>query len=327
MKLKFLLFIAFFNPISAEQIIFSADNFWGTGDNLVSLYNAYVYAKKYNLKLEYNPFAFAEQFECYDILRPLSVDTSNWIEVRTERDILANLHNPNAKFCINVMSERLVPDAVTAQEAKRLLMPNKGLNLDYLKLEQHDALVIMVHVRKGNNPENYQGELKSDQIYDYDRSIIKYNHVKNEPLFAHYMAASASQQKGGLDGYWILKYPPEQYYIDQINRIIESSDKDIIIKIVTDEKDPLALIERFKKQIIHPQVKIEFYDNTHKDFKTRIIEDLYILSQGDIVIHAKSSYAYVADVMGNHKTIILPEYSRWIDNKLIVTDVTIQDFI
>lgn len=40
--------------------------------------------------------------------------------------------------------------------------------------------------------------------------------------------------------------------------------------------------------------KIEFYDNNNgKDFKTRIREDLLILSQGDITIHAKSSCVIV----------------------------------
>jgi hypothetical protein len=243
--------------------------------------------------------------------------------VSTERDIINNLHNPNAKFCVNVMTDRLVPDAATAAEAKQLLMPNKKLSLDYLK-SNNNGLTIAVHVRKGNNPESYHGEQLAPQIYDFDRSVVHYSNTISDNPFTSYRSVP-TKNKATLDQYWPLKYPPEQFYIDQVKMVIRSkSSYNFTIKIITDDKDPAALLQRFKDHIQGPNVTIERYDNTGKEFKTRIIEDLYLMSQCDIFIHAKSSFAFVADVMGNHKTVIYPAGSRWINNKLIITDVAIR---
>ena len=77
MKLRFLLLMFVINGLYAKQIIYQSDTYTGTGDNLSSLYNAYVYAKKYNLTIQYGSFACSEQFECSNILDPLNAPPSS----------------------------------------------------------------------------------------------------------------------------------------------------------------------------------------------------------------------------------------------------------
>ena len=203
-------------------------------------------------------------------------------------------------------------------------MPNKNLDLSYLRSPIENAITVVVHVRKGNNPENYHGEQSAPQIYDFDRSIVRYIHVISDNPFIYYRSAKL-KNRDILDNYWPLKYPPEQFYIDQVNMVIRSKSTDnVLVKIITDDRDPVGLMNRFKQQINNPKVRIERYDNTGKDFKTRLIEDLYLMSQCDIFIHAKSSFSFVAEVMGNHKTVIFPEKSRWINNTLIMSEVVIR---
>lgn len=324
-----LIFITFITLVYPKQIIFQSDNTNGSGDNLTSLYNAYLYSKKYDLDLHYEPFIYSELFEFSKVLKTNPTDNAHVVEVRSERDILTHLHKPNVKFKINVLTDRLAHDAATAQEARQLVAPTKTIDLDHVTFKKDDQfLFVTVHVRKGNNPDRYDGELNSTQLYDYDKNIVRYRYVNNFDSFAYFVLTPCNmghyQLSSALDRYWPLKVPPEQYYVDQINHIAKIANKKIVIQIVTDTKNPLSLIDRFKKLIDDPSVLVEYHDNTHKDIKTRTMEDLYILSQGDIIIHAKSSFAFAADVIGDPAIMVLPQGHRWAGNMLIIDEVIIQ---
>ena len=70
---------------------------------MTSLYNACIYAQKYDLELRYAPFRHAELFACFDSLQPVG-DASHAFVVISERDVASR---KRFKFNINVLSEQI----------------------------------------------------------------------------------------------------------------------------------------------------------------------------------------------------------------------------
>lgn len=327
MRLRFvLLFFSFYFFNSHPQIIFNMDGGY-IGDHLTSLYNAFVYAKKYNLELRLGFFGACEKFECFNLLQMApSVPSGKLILIKNEHDVINNLHRPDVCFYTNVLSARPTPDPVTALEARQLLMPNKNLDLDHLKRHETET-TIAVHIRKGNGGAHYDGQLSSQQIFDFNRKSVHYTHDQSNNPFTYFRKFDplVKTPLDRING-WLMKFPPEQYYIDQINKIITAKGPNIsiVIKIITDDIDPQSLVNRIKGQIQDNNVKVEYYDNRNKDLNTRIIEDLYILSQCDYLIRSKSGFGLVAEIMGNYKSVFFPISSRWEGNKLIMTNIVIR---
>lgn len=332
------LFLILFCSISlhAEHKIFHQDGGY-VGDFLSSLYNAYVYAKKYNLKVELTTFNGYELFECCNLLDTVSSygPSDKLIQIRSESDVIHNLHRPDVNFYVNVLSDRPAPDAQTAAEARKLFQPNRNLNLDHITaLVPKDVTTVAVHVRKGNGGGNYDGELASEQLFEFDRNMVHYLHDSNKNPFSYYRTAFKlisyksnnrdSIYRLSLDQHWMFKFPPEQYYIDQIRKVIAAKGGNIVVKIITDDKNPVALVERFRAIINSPQTRIEYHDNRHRDYKTRIIEDLYLMSLCDILIRSKSGFGVVAEVMGDIKTVIFPVGYTWQGNRLIMNQIVIR---
>jgi len=310
------------------QKIFHLDS-GNMGDQLSSLYNAYVYAKKYNLKAEVYPFGGHTLFECSNILdvSPYNVrDCYSLVYVQSEQDIIDNLHQPDIHFYVNVLSDRLAPDPETVIEAKQLLMLNKKIALDDLKVSK-DVLNVAVHIRKGNGGVHYDGALSSAQFFTHNPASIRYYHDSNSDPFGYFTdkQIAALRKYTSLDKWWPLKFPPEQYYVDQIKKIVAAKGTEkVVIRIFTDDAKPETLITRLKHFISNPMVVLEYYDNRHKDIGTRIIEDLHLMSQCDILIRAQSGFAIIAEAMGSFKTVIFPAKHVWENKRLMISDVIIR---
>jgi hypothetical protein len=330
--------------IMAVRYIFQ----WPTtqaGDNLVSLYNAYAYARKYSLTLAVAPFNHIELFNCYHLLPqlPLAIfnsrhDRRKVIEITTERDIVKHLHNPHVHFCVHVHTQRIPIRPINTVGAKQLVNLNEHINLDYLKdlqKKEPNVFTIAVHIRKGNGGgQIYDGQLWSEQIFDFDRSLVRYTKDTTYNPFNFFEAeekfACTRDQFPAMDSpdiSWTTKFPPEQYYIDQINLLAANTSDTVVVRVFTDDKDPLALIDRLKANCTNDRIRFEYHDNRDKGYKKMMVEDLYLMSQCDALIRSTSRFAIIAEVLGNYKTVILPTKGTWLNNKkLIISDIVIREY-
>ena len=275
--------LAYQDSCCVGQKIFESNGGY-IGDHLTSLYNAYVYAKKYGLELALSPFDNSEIFECHRVLKPISggeIDAARaqgkLIFVNSENDVIAHLHRPDVIFYVNVLSGRPTPDNATEAEARQLCMLNKDLNLDYLAPNHADSMTIAVHIRKGDGGVHYDGQLSSEQIFDFNRNAVHYTHDESSNPFRQRLRKT---HRMPIDRWWATKFPPEQYYIDQINRVLRSKKvkgRKLVIKLFTDSNNPPELVARLKRYINNAHVDIEYYDNREKDINTRIAEDLYLM--------------------------------------------------
>lgn len=193
-------------------------------------------------------------------------------------------------------------------------------------------LSIAVHIRKGNGGgERYDGELSSQQIFDFDRSVVDYIYkYDREPFqFDCGLLNMKLLNKRFMDtSVNYFKFPTEQYYIDQIVKISDDIDhKPIFVLLLTDDISPLELLKRFEKALNKPNIILYYHDNRNKSHAERIAEDLFAMSQCTGLIRSESNFSKIAEIMGDHKFVFFPLEFRWEEKKLIVRKVVAKNYL
>ena len=190
--------------------------------------------------------------------------------------------------------EYMLQDQYFVVEAKNMLQP--VVSLPQITLPQ-DKVTVAVHIRKGGG---FDEPLNSIQYY----------------------------QSGGkfyADERWPSKFPPEQYYVDQIKRISDLfGDALLFVRIFTDDRNPSRLLSRIKKAVNKNNITFSCrsHDNVHN---AHVVEDFYNMARFDCLIRSGSHFAVAAQLLGNHQVIIYPKHLKWVGRKLIVDEVTIVD--
>jgi hypothetical protein len=149
---------------------------------------------------------------------------------------------------------------------------------------------VAVHVRKGGG---FDKPLASPSIY------------KKEPPYS--------------DQIWPTKFPPDQYYLDQIKviRKLIPHNLSIIIYLFTDDPNPAELAHRYATYL--NDVSISFtYRTQENSHDTNVVEDFYHIAQCDYLIRSSSLFAKAAQLLGNHKIIMYPILGSWQDGKVII---------
>jgi hypothetical protein len=121
------------------------------------------------------------------------------------------------------------------------------------------------------------------------------------------------------DEKWPAKFPPYQFYIDQLDLLAKLfDDQQLFVYIFTDHKNPQELAQTFSK-IFHesnPERKIIFqsHDNTSN---ADVIDDFNAMASADILIRAASNLSRAAQLYGNHKLVIHLKKASWHDDALV----------
>ena len=178
------------------------------------------------------------------------------------------------------------------QEIKTLIKPVKPQ--EFLDLPKNITTVAL-HVRKGGG---FDQPLLSEQLYK-----------KVGQVYA--------------DQRWPNKFPPDQYYIDQLKRISTMLDhKPLYIYLFTDDQKPQALIDRYKKAINANNITFTCRHNDNHHTKN-VVNDLFALTQFDCLIRSTSRFGLIAEIIGDHQMSISPTKGHWEGNKLIIDTIKI----
>jgi hypothetical protein len=166
-----------------------------------------------------------------------------------------------------------------------------------LEITPH-TISVAVHIRKG---EGYDQPLSSIQIY-------RNSTIKGIPA----------------DRSWPNKFPPEQYYIDQICRLEDLlANKKITFFIFTDSLKPQDLTDRIAIYCAKENVS---FINASKSLNDSPLVDMYKMATCDCLIRAESAYSIVSQIMGNHKLVFSPKHCAWHGNMLHIEQVKITIF-
>lgn len=165
---------------------------------------------------------------------------------------------------------------------------------------------IAVHIRQGSDKD---GPLYSLQLYP--QKVKNFYDNKNYDNFFLI--------KGFSDLQWPQKFPPLQYYINQIlyiNKLIKN--KDVYVYIFTDSKNPAQLT----KQISHAVNKKNMIFK-YRTEKATVFDDLFAMAYSTYLIRPHSHLSLIAEIIGNHKIAISPKKWHWSENILYITDTNI----
>lgn len=295
------LLLLFCSNIQCERAITYEFNGGRFGDCLSSYCKAKWFAHKHKLKLFYKPFTYSDQLALHALEAFYTNETvqsfKKIIKVKSEADILAH-KDEHILFVSNFYSqtpglyEYGIQNEQFGQEIKDALTP---IAPPQFVEKPSNSITAAVHVRKGGG---FDQPLASEQIY------------KKGEQYA--------------DQIWPTKFPPNQYYIDQIKVLkrMVGVDTKLIIYLLTDDPDPKALAALYAEKLNDPLISFIFREQ-HNSHTSNVVEDFYTMAQCDCLIRSSSLFAKAAQLLGNHQIIIYPISGKWTDGKVIIDPIGI----
>jgi hypothetical protein len=164
-----------------------------------------------------------------------------------------------------------------------------------------DRVSVAVHLRKGTG---YDRPLRSVQIYN-----LQYpEDQKKKPGSVFF------------DEKFPMKFPPDQYFIDQIKSLYKLLKKTpLYVFVFTDDPNPHPLVERIQKEVGFSENEIVFDYRSGKTGHTEyVIDDLQSMKNFDILIRPESStFTHIVDyILADFKIVIHPTGFHWAHDNL-----------
>lgn len=294
MKYIAVLCVLFFQ-ISAGKCAITYDLNGGRFGDCVSAFSkAKWYAFKYKLVLLYKPFEYSDQLNLHITETAYRAEDlssySKVVKVTTEADIINNKED-NVLFVSNFYS--ITPDLYEYRyidkrwetEIRKAIAPIQN------KTNLENEATIALHVRKGGG---FDKPLSTDG--------------PNTPINKKYS-----------DQIWPTKFPPDEYYIQALEKITHLIDaqQSIHVHLFTDDPQPAQLAQKYQNALSDPRVEFMYRatDNAHNK---NVVEDYYAMAQCDYLIRSSSLLAKASQLLGNHKMILHPGHGYWDGNKVII---------
>ncbi|MFA5075490.1 MAG: hypothetical protein WC436_05315 [Candidatus Babeliales bacterium] len=245
------------------------------------------------------------------------------ISTKMHEHLKVNIDYSQTAWFSSLLYELMLQNPDFAKNLKNMLQPKDKIKK--LTLPK-DKITVAVHIRKGGG---FDPELKSKQYYDTSKYNIEYKEIdlmgvseKNKNNFKLILKnntnvdAKILTEKKFSDQKWPEKFPPEQYYIEQIQKLSSIfNHQPIYVHIFTDDKNPKILKKQIKKAV--NLSNIEFNYNKHN---TNILQDYFAMTQFDCLIRSTSGFAYLAQMLGNHQVIMYPINLTWIKQDLLIVN-------
>jgi len=173
-----------------------------------------------------------------------------------------------------------------------------------------DRITVAVHVRKGGG---YDRPLSSIQQFEGHLNSVEYTQatVAYKPPYVY------------ADQKFPLKFPPNQYYMDQIKKLSEMfNDAPLYVYLFTDDPNPIAMLEEYEWIIGKPNILFDCRkkENRHD---LNVIEDFFAMARFDCLIRSQSNFSRGAQLIGKHKIVIHPKQASWVDGKLIINKINV----
>ncbi len=293
------------------------------GHASISYCLAKIASKKYNLPFYYIPFNYSDIFKLDEIESKNLPKGLTEVAVKNENQIISHLPQSRKNFSISIYT--LIKEVDF--DWKKLLQPLFQLK-EQERIEKivdplpQDYITVALHIRKGTGgAQQFDGVQKSQQYYQHDLAKVDYISDRGSyPFDFDYCFRPSSKKIDQVDkGSWVVKFPPEQYYVDQLILLANSTNKPLFVQIFTDDKCPLEVVSRVKNTIKnYSNVVIYYHDHKKYSFKEQAAIDLYSMSRFDVLIRSQSYFTRLVEIMGNHKLTIYPLEGHWENGKLIM---------
>ena len=294
-KTKLIAIAIFFNTCTVQTAVigYNTKEAGRTGDKLMQFTKALWVAYKHNLPFISSPFKYSDKMliNFSDNAQSKTIaHTLPIVSVRKSADLKPKQH---ALFQISYYFQ----DTAWGKPLEVTTWHGLFNNKDFLALlRRHvapsffipaidipkDRVAVAVHVRKGGGIDH---PLYSDHL----------NNIK----------------RGFADQIWPIKFPPESYYIQQIDKLAKIlGNKKLYIHIFTDDLHPERVAARFEQKVHNPNI-LYGYRKSGNFHDSNVLEDLFNMTTFDYLIRGGSNYGQVAHLLGNYKIVLYPKEASW----------------
>ncbi len=294
------------------------------GDNILQYCRAKWCSFIYDIPLIYKPFQHSNKLAMHQLEK---IKYIQGIEKQFKHRV--NLKEDIPTINVNAVSQTLFiknsytqgfiktkPDGIVyeymiqypqfGKELRKMLQP--AIQVKNLDLPA-DKITVAIHIRKGSGPDKPLASVQQYVSNDYSVTYEK---------------QSLGKRYFFIDKVYPTKFPPEQYYIDQIKKLsFLLNDTPLFVYIFTDAKDPINLVKRFEKIINKPNITFACNESNVFNYQYHFIDDYYNMAQFDCLIRSSSHFGLAAQMLGNHKIIIHPQHAQWINDKIVIDKVGI----
>ena len=292
-KYIFVLLLLGFTCYGNPSITYSI-NTGRLGDHIITYLKCRRAAQIHNLNFIPKAFEHSEHFF-------ISIRTPNLpykrIRIRSEAEIKHHL-NTDILLISDIFFNIDLLDAIKDPEYKAMIQKIFLIKPE-VKITIPDGYTsVAVHVRKGSSNDP---PLLADQDVKHRRRVYAEHH-------------------------WPLKFPPNQYYIDQLRHLITLlQNKKLFIYIFTDHKDPAHLKHLFEETLKEYNNLKFACRNQSISYQGTIVDDLVSMAQFDCLIRSESNFSKVAHFIGNNKLVIYPVSFHWQGKNMLIDKVIIFD--
>ena len=287
-KFIVLLVMLFFNENFGKAAITYAISGGRFGDQIIHYCVAKELSIRYGIPFYYRPFKYTDKL----VLSTTDLSYSDAlfkgykkIDIGRDFDTLPDIESNNLYIVSPIhwyVSEKdlkwfgISSDNEIRSILKKLIKPLDFKMYQRLDFVPEGAISIALHVRKGDG---------CDNVYN----------APNHP-YTQNMA-------------YYIRVPYDCFYIEALKRIRSIfKDKLLYIYIFTDVYDREAIVNKFEKEL--KDSLMIFHKGrggiNQRPWDNNVLEDVFLMSQFDCLIRAHSSYSAVAQGIGDHKYIIVP---------------------
>ncbi len=312
---------------SSSAVTYLDDDKWGgrLGDKLLMYIKAYWVAYKYDLTFFYKPFKYSDLLQLHEDQIPWDDDDYDMFDeiedpykrLKEPKNHTVDVaHFINRSYKLHIINYYFQPntwgtyqkeyDAQDVTDWCDLYKDSTFRNILREKIKPlypidqivlpKDRVTVALHVRKGGG---YDGKLLSLQLYG-DKSHEEYRRC-----------VCVSHARHFTDIGYTIKFPPDQFYVDQIKKLSEMyNDAPMYVHLFTDDLDPQALIDRYdravgKRNIIYGCRQKGNHHDKH------VFDDLFNMIRFDCLIRSGSNFPQVAQLLGNHAIVLYPKQVEW----------------
>ncbi len=283
------------------------------GDQLLLYYNAKRLAWLLNMPFLYQPFEYSDRLVLHKHEIQYTQDLKQRFRLKQPASAALKKIEPYILYEVSFYKPIIFPHATAEDQAeflahmRKMIAPRKKIKAIQLP---KNMITVAVHVRKGGG---HDWPLMSRQ--EYTAEDIKKAHDK--PV----RKCLCSDVKHPS------KFPPDQYYIDQIKRLSElCGNVPMYLFIYTDDQKPEHIKQRYKKLVNKTNIVFDSKkgDNNYQDC---VLDDFFNMMKFDCLIRATSSFSYMVEELGCCKIAISPTQVKWVGDILVVEEVktTIND--
>lgn len=271
-----------FKNLSAVTYRFSTENtpFPGRfGDNIIAYMKAKFVSWKYSVpvlmkKFEYSDQLFLDQLETHIYKE---IDRRNYDQI---------MYCKSAKELDGLMNDR-----ASASTLYEIPFHDYFWDLDWNDPEFKKVIKEFVKPKK-------------DFIFDLPKDRVTVAlHVRT--------GGGCSWDTEELKKQMPAKFPPQSYYLECINKVIELyKGAPLYIHLFTDHPNPESIVAEYMKHL-PADLDVQFnYRKTGNQHDAHVLEDFFHMTQYNVLVRPYSSFSMAAAIIGDHQVVIRP--TKWI---------------